>query len=183
MIFKRIQSLFKMDQENKETLEEQNEQTEAQNEQTQEIEELKLQLKEKEDAFLRLYAEFDNFRKRNAKERIELMKMAGKDVIIDFLSILDDINRAKATIETSENIEGVKEGVDLIIDKLWKVLSAKGLEEMDVIGDPFDSEIHEAITEVPAPSEEQIGKIIDQVERGYKLNDKIIRFPKVVVGK
>lgn len=147
------------------------------------IEELEQQVKEKDEAFLRLYAEFDNFRKRTAKERIEQSKVAGKDIIIDFLPILDDFYRAKATIDSAENIEGVKEGLELILSKLWTTLTNKGLTVMDVVGDNFDSEIHDAVTEIPAPNNEMKGKIVDQVEKGYKLNDVIIRFPKVVVGK
>lgn len=147
------------------------------------IEQLEEQVKQKENDFLRLYAEFDNFRKRSAKERIEQSKVAGRDVIADFLPVLDDINRAQATIESAENIDGVKEGIELILNKLWTTLSNKGLTVMEVIGEPFDPELHEAITEIPAPNDEMKGKIVDQVEKGYKLNDVIIRYPKVVVGK
>lgn len=147
------------------------------------IVELETKLKEKEDAYLRLFAEFDNFRKRSAKEKIELSKTAGKDVIKDFLPVLDDIHRAHANIDKSDDIAGIKEGINLILDKFGKVLSNKGLEEMNVIGEKFDAEFHEAITEIPAPSEEQKGTIIDEIEKGYRLNEVIIRYPKVVVGK
>lgn len=175
---------------NKEELTEEQVNTETQ--ETQNIEdtdtldplaELENKLKEKENAYLRLYAEFDNFRKRSAKEKIELSKVAGKDVIKDFLPVLDDIHRANTNIGKSDNVEGIKEGVNLILDKLWKVLSNKGLEEMKVIGEKFDAEMHEAIAEIPAPNEEQKGIILDEVEKGYRLNDIIIRYPKVVVGK
>ncbi len=147
------------------------------------LEALEIKLKEKEDAYVRLYAEFDNYRKRTAKEKIEFAKVASKDVMMDFLPVLDDIHRAHENIDASDNLEAVKEGVDLIWDKLWKVLQKKGLAEMNVVGEVFDPEMHEAITEIPAPNDDGKGKIMDQVERGYKLNDKIIRYPKVVVGK
>jgi len=172
-----------MEENNTENYEEQEETLDAVESEESQLELLEQKLKEKEDSFVRLFAEFDNFRKRSAKERIEFSKMASKDVLLDFLPVLDDINRAHENIDASNNIEAIKEGVDLIWDKLWKVLKAKGLEEMDVIGEPFDPEVHEAITEIPAPTEAQRGSVIDQVERGYKLNDKIIRYPKVVVGK
>lgn len=169
------------DDQNQQEDQKQNETTEMTDQ--EKIEELENKVKEKEDAFLRLYAEFDNFRKRSAKERIEQSKLAGRDVIMDFLPVLDDINRAQATIDSAESLDGVKEGIELIINKLWTTLSNKGLSVMEVIGEEFDSEIHEAITEIPAQNEDMKGKVVDQVEKGYKLNDVIIRYPKVVVGK
>lgn len=168
--------------EEKTTQSEENAEAQPETEQDK-IEQLEEQVKQKENDFLRLYAEFDNFRKRSAKERIEQSKVAGRDVIADFLPVLDDINRAQATIESAENIDGVKEGIELILNKLWTTLSNKGLTVMEVVGEPFDPELHEAITEIPAPNDEMKGKIVDQVEKGYKLNDVIIRYPKVVVGK
>jgi len=152
-------------------------------EEASQIEELSAKLKEKEDAHLRLFAEFDNYKKRTAKEKVEFAKIASKGVMMDFVAVLDDIHRAHENIDASDNLEAVKEGVDLIWEKLWKVLQNKGLAEMNVVGEMFDPELHEAITEIPAPSENDKGKVLDQVERGYKLNDKIIRYPKVVVGK
>lgn len=152
-------------------------------EEAQQKEALEAKLKEKEDSYLRLMAEFDNYRKRTAKEKIEFAKVASKDVMLDFLPVLDDIHRAHENIDASDNLDAVKEGVDLIWDKLWKVLQKKGLEEVNVVGEVFDAEVHEAITEIPAPNEGDKGKVLDQVEKGYKLNDKIIRYPKVVVGK
>lgn len=190
MVVNKIKKFFKMENqeqnqelENEQVVGEQQEQQEVEQEELSPLEEAEIKLKEKEDAYLRLYAEFDNFRKRSAKEKIELKKVAGKDVIQDFLPVLDDINRAHVNIDASDDLVAVKDGVDLILDKLWKVLSAKGLEEMKVIGEVFNPEFHEAITEIPAPTEEQKGTILDQVESGYKLNDVIIRYPKVVVGK
>lgn len=175
-----------MEDKNQEITEEQVEETTQEEQQPSEenrIAELEEQLASEKDQRLRLFAEFDNFRKRTAKERIEFSKVASKDVLKDFLPVLDDINRAHVNIDASDNLEAVKEGVDLILDKLWKVLSAKGLAEMKVKGEAFNPDLHEAITEIPAPSEDMKGKIVDVVEQGYTLNEVIIRYPKVVVGK
>jgi len=146
-------------------------------------EELEVQLKEKNDAHLRLFAEFDNYKKRVAKERVELFKTAGQDLMKDLIPVLDDLGRAQQNMNDASDVEAVKDGVDLIINKLYTTLSNKGLKAMETKGQPFDPELHEAITEVPAPSEDQKGLVIDEVEKGYTLNEKIIRFPKVVVGK
>ncbi len=148
----------------------------------QRIAELEEQLQAKQEENLRLLAEFDNFRKRTARERIELTRSAGQDVIKDFLPVLDDLERAMQNMNAADDIDALREGVDLIESKLRKTLSARGLSEMDVLGEDFDPEHHEAVTKMPAPSEDQVGKVIDQLEKGYKLNDKIIRYPKVVVG-
>lgn len=162
-----------------------NEQANQQDQETgaDELTSLKQALEEKEDKYLRLYAEFDNFKKRSAKERIEFIKLANRDMIKDLLPVMDDLLRAKETVEKSTDIEGIKVGMDLIFSKLQQTLSNKGLQAMSVKGEVFDSEMHEAITEIPAPSEDMKGKIIDVVEHGYKLNDIIIRYPKVVIGK
>ncbi|MBS1653542.1 MAG: nucleotide exchange factor GrpE [Bacteroidetes bacterium] len=148
-----------------------------------EIEKLKAELSEQNDKFIRIMAEFDNFKRRNAKERLELIQTAGKDVITDLLDVLDDCDRAQKQIETSEDNKEIKEGVLLIFNKLRNILSAKGLKPMVSINHEFNPDIHEAITEIPAPSEEMKGKVIDEVIKGYYLNEKIIRFAKVVVGK
>lgn len=135
------------------------------------------------DKFLRLFAEFENYKKRTTKERIELFKTAGQDVIQSLLPILDDFDRALIEIGKSED-ENLLKGVELIYNKLTNTLKSKGLEQVSVsISDDFDSEIHEAITQVPAPTPELKGKVIDIIEKGYKLGDKIIRFPKVIVGQ
>jgi molecular chaperone GrpE len=147
-----------------------------------ELEKLRAAVAEKEDKYLRLYAEFDNFRRRNAKERIELIQTAGKEVITSLLEIMDDCDRAERVMTKSEDIVAVREGVQLVFNKLRRTMVSKGLKEMECIGTDFNADLHEAITEVPVPSE-QAGKVIDQVEKGYYLNDKIIRFAKVVVGK
>lgn len=139
-------------------------------------------LKEK-DKFLRLFAEFENYKKRTAKERVELFKTAGQDVIQSLLPILDDFDRALVEISKSGDNDHLR-GVEIIYNKFFNTLKSKGLDLVEVLpSDSFDSEIHEAITQIPAPSEEFKGKIIDVVEKGYKLGDKIIRYPKVVVGQ
>lgn len=142
----------------------------------------KAELAEANDKYLRLYAEFDNYKRRTNKERVELLQTAGKDVIVDLLTVLDDFERASKSMETATDVQAVKEGISLVQNKLKNILSNKGLKEMDSIGTPFDADIHEAITNIPAPSEEMKGKVIDQVEKGYYLNEKVIRFAKVVVG-
>ena len=140
-------------------------------------------LAKEKDKFLRLFAEFENYKKRPAKERIELFKTAGQDVLQSMLPVLDDFDRALVQISKSEEKELLK-GVELIHGKLLNTLKSKGLEQVEVTAsDVFDAEIHEAITQIPAPTEELKGKIIDVIEKGYKLGDKIIRFPKVVVGQ
>ena len=140
-------------------------------------------LAKEKDKFLRLFAEFENYKKRTAKERIELFKTAGQDVLQSMLPVLDDFDRALVQISKSEEKELLK-GVELIHGKLWNTLKSKGLEQVEVTAsDVFDAEIHEAITQIPAPTEELKGTIIDVIEKGYKLGDKIIRFPKVVVGQ
>jgi molecular chaperone GrpE len=145
--------------------------------------ELKQKVEELNDQYLRLMAEFDNARKRNTKERIELFKTAGQDVIQAMLPVLDDFDRAVKQMETAHDINAVKEGVLLIQNKMKSILEHRGLQEMKSIGNDFNVEHHEAITEVPAPDENMKGKVIDEVEKGYSLNDKIIRFAKVIVGK
>jgi molecular chaperone GrpE len=139
-------------------------------------------LAEINDKYIRLYSEFDNFRKRTAKERIELIGTASEKIIKDLLPILDDFKRAQKSNIESNDIEAVKKGFDLIYDKLNKTLTNSGLKPMEAHGQPFDADIHEALTNIPSPSEEMKGKVIDVVEDGYYLNDKIIRFAKVVVG-
>jgi molecular chaperone GrpE len=143
---------------------------------------LKKQVEEYKDKHLRLYADFDNFKKRNAKERLELILTAGKDVIQDLLPILDDFDRATKALKNSTDIAAVKEGMAIIQNKLIKTLESKGLKPIETIGKDFNVEQQEAITEIQA-SPDMAGKVIDEVEKGYYLNDKIIRFAKVVVGK
>ncbi len=134
------------------------------------------------DKFLRLYAEFDNYKRRTSKERIDLLQTAGKDVIVSLLPVLDDFERASRAIENAKDVAAVKEGVNLVYSKLKNLLAQKGLKEMISKGQPFDADIHEAVTNIPAPDEAMKGKIVDVLEEGYLLNDKVIRFAKVVVG-
>lgn len=135
------------------------------------------------DKYMRLYAEFENFKRRTAKEKLDMIAMASKDTITTLLPVLDDFERAKKNAEDPNSAEQFSEGVLLVYDKLNKTLKNKGLERMESNGVDFDPEYHEAITEIPAPTEEMKGKVIDTVEAGYFLNDKIIRYAKVVVGK
>ena len=147
------------------------------------LEKLNQELKDAKDKYLRLAAEFDNFKRRNAKERLELIQTAGKEVITDLLEVLDDIDRAQKQLENEEDIARVKEGTILIFNKLKNKLQSKGLKPMEAIGKEFDADLHEAITEIPAPADELKGKVADEVMKGYYLNDKLIRHAKVVVGK
>ena len=146
------------------------------------LEELQAQYNELNDKYLRLYSDFENFRKRITKERIELIKNGGEDVFKLMLPIIDDFERAQANMETAQDVPSIKEGVELIYHKLVKELGNKGLKPMESKGEVFDSEIHEAITQIPAPSDDMKGKVVDELEKGYFLNDKVIRFAKVVVG-
>lgn len=134
------------------------------------------------DRYLRLYSEFDNYRKRTAREKAEIIKTAGADIFTALLPVLDDFDRAAKALETSTEIEAVKEGVQLIHQKLASVLKAKGLEEMNASGEAFDADLHEAITMVSTGDEASKGKVIEELEKGYLLNGKVIRFAKVVVG-
>lgn len=135
------------------------------------------------DRFIRLYAEFDNFRKRSNKEKVDLISSANAGILVDLLPVLDDFERAIQSNETAQDLEVIKEGFSLIFNKFRSILDGKGLKPMDAKGQPFDSELHEAIANVPATSEEQKGKVIDDIEKGYYLHDKVIRFAKVVVGQ
>jgi molecular chaperone GrpE len=147
------------------------------------LEKLQGELQAQKDKYLRLFAEFDNFRKRSAKERLDLMQTAGKEVIVSLLDVLDDCDRAEKQLQNSNDLDQVKEGVQLVFNKLRATLQNKGLQAMESLHQDFDPGKHEAITEIPAPSEELKGKIIDELTKGYYLNDKLIRFAKVVVGK
>jgi len=148
-----------------------------------ETEKLKDELNEQKDKYLRLAAEFDNYRKRTSKEKYELIQTAGKDIIISLLEILDDIDRAENQINNSDDFALQKEGVTLVFNKIRSTLQSRGLKVLESVHTIFDVEKHEAITEIPAPTEDLKGKVIDEVQKGYYLNDKIIRFAKVVVGK
>ncbi len=142
-----------------------------------ETERLQKELGEMKDKYLRIFAEFDNYRKRTIKERQDIIKLAAKDSLAALLPAVDDFSRA------IDNEESMPEGVILIYNKLYKALEQQGIKEMETTGQDFDPELHEALTKIPAPSEELKGKIIDTIEKGYYLNDKIIRYAKVVVGE
>lgn len=148
-----------------------------------ELEKLKTELEESKDKYLRKVAEFDNFKRRSAKERIELIQTAGRDVINDMLDVLDDCDRAQKQLDASTDAIALKEGVMLVFTKLRNTLQARGVKAMETLGQEFNVDLHEAVTEIPAPSEELRGKILDEVMKGYYMNDKIIRHAKVVVGK
>lgn len=146
------------------------------------VDTLKEELSLANDKYLRLYAEFDNFRRRTIKEREEARKLEGKDLIVSLLPVLDDFDRALRAMESATDVAPVKEGVTLIQNKLKNALTKNGLKEMESIGTPFDPELQEAITNIPAPTEDWKGKVIDEMEKGYFLNDRVVRFAKVIVG-
>jgi molecular chaperone GrpE len=148
-----------------------------------ELEKLAAELKEQKDKYIRLMAEFENFRRRTSKERLELIQTAGKDVIISLLDVLDDCDRAEKQLQSNADIEVQKEGIQLVFNKIRTTLQNKGVKAMDSVNTDFDVEKHEAITEIPAPTDALKGKVVDEVQKGYYLNDKLIRFAKVVVGK
>lgn len=148
-----------------------------------ELEKKEQEVSEIRDKYLRLQAEFDNYRKRTAKERIELMQTASKEVIISLLDVLDDTDRAEKQLENTTDVAAVKDGVMLVFNKLRSTLQAKGLKPMESIHTPFDPDLQEAITEIPAPKPELVGKVVDVLQPGYYLNDKLIRHAKVIVGK
>lgn len=151
-------------------------------EETSELEKVSAELQEQKDKYLRQVAEFDNFRRRSAKERMELVQTAGKDIIISLLDVLDDYDRAEKQMQSSDDIEQIKTGTVLVFNKLRNILQQKGLSSTSSINEDFDVEKHEAITEIEVP-EGQKGKVVDELQKGYYLNDKLIRFAKVVVGK
>ena len=160
-------------------------QVEEQAEETIELskeEELEIQVKEMHDKYLRLYSEFENFRKRTIKERADLTKVASASVMEVMLPVLDDFERAITNMDQAKDVNAVKEGVNLIHEKMVRELGNKGLKRINPVGETFDAELHEAITQIPAPSDDMKGKIVDVIENGYNLHDKVVRFAKVVVG-
>jgi molecular chaperone GrpE len=144
---------------------------------------LKKEIEEQKEKFIRLYADFDNFKRRNAKERVELIQTAGKEVIQSMLEVLDDCERAEKQMNQSTDLKQISEGIGLVFSKFRNILQSRGLKEMKSIGETFNPDFHEAITEISVQDENMKGKIVDEVEKGYTLNDKIIRFSKVVIGK
>jgi molecular chaperone GrpE len=152
-------------------------------EESTELEKLQAELAEMKDKYLRQVADFDNFRRRSAKERMELIQTAGKEVITEMLEVLDDCDRALEQFPQQQDVNAIKEGVQLIFSKFRNKLISKGLKPMETKGTEFNADEQEAITEIPAPSPDLVGKVVDEVQKGYYLNEKIIRFAKVVVGK
>ena len=143
---------------------------------------LEVELSEARDKYLRLYSDFENYKKRIARDRVEWTKMAGSDILLSVLPVMDDMERAMKTMSESAGSETVREGLELIYKKLKSIMESKGLKPMESIGKNFDADLHDAITNVPASSSDMKGKVMDEVEKGYYLNDKVIRHAKVIVG-
>jgi molecular chaperone GrpE len=147
------------------------------------INELEHRLAEKNDQLLRLHAEFDNYRKRTLKEKMEMTKAAGEGVLINILPVIDDFERALQSITSATEVEGLKEGVELIYKRFNEFLKNSGVKEIEAKEKEFNTDLHEAVTKIPAPSEELKGKVVDVIQKGYMLNDKVIRYAKVVIGE
>lgn len=147
------------------------------------VKELEQQLASANDKYLRLSAEFDNYRKRTLKEKMELTKNAGEKILADILPVVDNFERALSSMEKSDDIEAIREGVKLIYSGFRDFLARNGVQEIECKNMDFDTDVHEAVTKIPAPSEDLKGKVVDCIQKGYKLNDKVMRFAKVVVGE
>ncbi|MFB0948053.1 MAG: nucleotide exchange factor GrpE [Spirosomataceae bacterium] len=145
-------------------------------------EKLKLELGEMKDKYIRMYSEFENFRRRTSQEKVELIQNASQNVLRELIPVVDDFERAQASFQTATDIQPIKEGISLVFDKLNNTMTRQGLKPMDAQGKVFDVELHECITQIDA-EESMIGKVVDVIEKGYTLNDKVIRYAKVVVGK
>lgn len=150
---------------------------------TEIIEELENTILQKNDQILRLHAEFDNYRKRTLKEKMELTKSAGESLLINILPVIDDFERAMKATENATEIEPVKEGIELIYKRFTDFVRMNGVKEIDAKEKEFDTDLHEAITKIPSPTDDMKGKVVDVVQKGYTLNDKVIRFAKVVIGE
>jgi len=148
-----------------------------------ELEKLKAEVEEWKDKYTRLIAEFDNYKKRSFKEKMETIQTAGREIIVSLLDVVDDTERAEKQMETAADLQGLKEGTTLVFNKLKHTLQNKGLKAFDSKGEVFDVEKHEAVTEIPVQTEDMVGKVVDELQKGYYLNDKLIRHAKVVVGK
>ncbi len=162
---------------------EQTNDTDKKDEPINEVEELKKQLEESKNKYIRLSAEFDNYRKRTLKEKMEMIQNASGDVLSGILPIVDDFERALKVMEESEDFSSAKEGTVLIYNKLNEFMKSKNIVEIEAVNADFDTDLHEAITKIPAPTEDLKGKVVDVVQKGYKINDKVIRFAKVVIGE
>lgn len=145
-------------------------------------EEYQLKVNELNDKYLRLYSEFDNFRKRTFKEKVDLSKTATEELIKDLLPVLDDFDRAIASTSSTDNVEAIKEGEQLIHAKMKAIFATRGLQEIKSIGEDFNTDFHEAVTSIPAPSDDLKNKVVDEIQKGYTLHDKVIRFSKVITG-
>lgn len=143
---------------------------------------LTAELADSKEKYLRLYADFENFRRRTSKEKLDYLKSANEEIIKAILPVIDDFERAQRSTASIEDATVVKEGMQLIYNKLYKILEQKGLKPMESVGKSFDPDLHESITQIPAPKEELKGKVVDEVEKGYFLNDKVLRFAKVIIG-
>lgn len=172
-----------------ETEQQKNDNKEAQDEDVEkevelsEVDQLKADLVESKDKYLRLYSEFENFRRRSAKEKLDLVQSANQELVGDLLPVLDDLERALLNSKDVDKSDSLKEGMELIYNKFKRILEQKGVKVMDIKeGSEFDPEIHEAITQIPAPKDNLKGKIVDVIEKGYYLHEKVVRFAKVVVG-
>lgn len=148
-----------------------------------EVSSLKADLAELNDKYVRMYSEFDNYKRRTARERVEFLQSASRELVVSLLPVLDDFERAEKALAASNDLEAFKEGLKLVHHKMKSVLSQNGLQAVESVGKEFDVDFHEAITKIPAPSKDLQGKVVDEVERGYLLKDKVIRFAKVVVGE
>jgi molecular chaperone GrpE len=147
------------------------------------VKDLEKALAEEKNKYLRLSAEFDNYRKRTLKEKMELSKLAGEQIFLKILPVLDDLDRALKSIQESSDLEAVREGIRLIYGKLNEYLSQQGVKEIEALHEDFDTDLHEAVTKIPAPDKKLKGKIVDVIEKGYFLNEKVIRYSKVVIGE
>jgi len=175
---KEDKDLQEQDNQSKKVEEEKEEEKEIVNEPTAEE-----KLQQMEDKYLRLVAEYDNYRKRTLREKMELSKSAGEDILVGLLPVADDFERALGHIDEANDLEAVKEGIELIYGKFQEFLKQKGVKEIDANHQDFDTDLHEAMTKIPAPEEKLKGKVVDVIEKGYKLQDKVIRYSKVVVGE
>ena len=183
MIMKKAEKTKKKAQENEEKEVAVERQDQTSSESDDKIISIEKERDEWKEKFVRLYSEYENFRKRTAKEKIDLSRIATEKLMLDLLSVLDDFDRAKQNNENIEDPKIIKEGTDLIHSKLFNTLQSKGLKAMDSKETPFDVDLHDAITNIPAPSKQLKGKVVDVIEKGYYLNDHVLRFAKVVVGQ
>ncbi|MCF8380898.1 MAG: nucleotide exchange factor GrpE [Bacteroidales bacterium] len=156
---------------------------EKENELANKVISLEEKVNELQDKYLRLSAEYDNYRKRTLKEKVDLLKSAGESTIVKFLPVMDDLDRAMLSLENAKDIEAVKTGMGLIYNKLKDTFSQQGVKEIEAVKQDFDTDLHEAITKIPAPKKNLKGKVVDVIEKGYYLNDKVIRFSKVIIGE